>query len=335
MDDTDESQFLHHLAIACHALSDCVKDCNDLKRNIDEHGFSVEQKATELFDVMSTLQNRFTSQHNELESLRAKFVELQSEMKERDEEIVSARRNMSLLYEACTSSVAEIEGMSDIYPSNRSYAVEHSADERIKSIVEQLVMAVKTSQNSNEGSTKELKATVLELQQELQAKDIQISTISSELSYQLRAAESSAKQLSVDLEDARMELQNLEKEVDVLHNQKKDLETQLNELKNMESVASEQHGRIEKLTDELSRKDQGELSEHFGSITCVLFTATQFHVIKNNKKTFVPLVVHTFLCVLQKLKVWCKHSMKKKKSLKSWRIKAFSWSKCCKKKNLP
>ena len=58
----------------------------------------------------------------------------------------------------------------------------------------------------------------------------------------------------------------------------------LNELKDMESMASEQHGRIEKLTDELSRKDQGELSEHFGSITYVLFTATHFHVILNNKK---------------------------------------------------
>ncbi|KAG2655990.1 nuclear mitotic apparatus protein 1-like [Panicum virgatum] len=256
MNDSDERQILHHLALACHALSDCVKDCNDIKRSIDEHGFSVEQKATELFDVMSNLQNRLTSQHNELESLRAKFVELQSEMKERDEEIVSARRNMSLLYEACTSSVAEIEGMTDIYPGNRSYAVEHSADECIKSIVEQLVLAVKTSQNSNEGSTEELKATVLELQQELQAKDIQISTISSELSYQLRVAESSAKQLSVELEDARMEVHNLAKQVDMLHNQNKALETQVNELKNMESVASEQHGRIKKLTDELSRKDQ-------------------------------------------------------------------------------
>jgi golgin subfamily B member 1 len=60
-DDTDVSQFLHQLAIACHALSNCVKDCNDLKRNIDEHDFSVEQKATELFDVMSTLKTRFTS----------------------------------------------------------------------------------------------------------------------------------------------------------------------------------------------------------------------------------------------------------------------------------
>jgi chromosome segregation ATPase len=116
-------------------------------------------------------------------------------------------------------------------------------------------MAVKTSQNSNEGSTKELKAIVLELQQELQAKDVQISTISSDLSCQLKVAESSAKQFSVDIEDARMKLQNLEKEADVLQNQKKDLETQLNELKNMESMASEQRGRIEKLTDELSRKD--------------------------------------------------------------------------------
>ncbi|XP_062224074.1 COP1-interactive protein 1 isoform X2 [Phragmites australis] len=250
MDDTDERQLLHHLAIACHALSDCVNDCNDLKRSIDEHGFSVEQKATELFDVMSNLQNRFTSQHNELESLREKLVELQSEMKEKDDEIVSMRTNMSLLYEACTSSVAEVEGMTVIYPVNRSYV------DCIKSIVEQLVVTVKTYRNSNEGSTKELKATVLELQQELQVKDVQISTISSELSSQLREAESSAKQLSVELEDARMELCNLEKQVDVLHNQKKALETQVNDLKDMEAVASEQHGRMKELTDELSRKDQ-------------------------------------------------------------------------------
>ncbi|GJM90201.1 hypothetical protein PR202_ga06459 [Eleusine coracana subsp. coracana] len=89
MADTDERQILHHLAIACHVLSDCLKDCNDLKRSIDEHGFSVEQKATELFDVMSNLQNRFISQHNELESLREKIVGLQSEMKHKDEEINS------------------------------------------------------------------------------------------------------------------------------------------------------------------------------------------------------------------------------------------------------
>ncbi|KAL6629826.1 hypothetical protein ACP70R_029591 [Stipagrostis hirtigluma subsp. patula] len=256
MDDPDERQILHHLAITCHALSDCVKDCNDLKRSIDEHGFSVEQKATELFDVMSNLQNRFTSQNNQLESLREKFVELQTEMKEKDEEIVSMRRNMSLLYEACTSSVAEIEGMTGIGPGNRGYFVEHSADDYIKSIIEQLVVAVKNSRNSNEGSTKELKDTILELQQELQAKDVQISTMSSELSSQIREAESSAKQLSLELEGARIEVHNLEKQVDVLHNQKRALETQVSEIKDMEAVASEQHGRINELIDELSRKDQ-------------------------------------------------------------------------------
>ncbi|KAL6600419.1 hypothetical protein ACP70R_045219 [Stipagrostis hirtigluma subsp. patula] len=256
MDDLDESQILHHLAITCHALSDCVKDCNDLKRSMDEHAFLVEQKATELFDVMSNLQNRFSSQTNELQSLREKFVELQSEMKEKDDEIVSMRRNMSLLYEACTNSIAEIEGMTGIGPGNRSYFVEHSPDDYIKSMVEQLVVAVKTSRNSNEGSKKELKATILELQQDLQAKDVQIGTIASELSSQIREAESSAKQLSLALEDARMEVRSLEKQVDVLHNQKKALETQVNEIKDMEVVASEQHGRIQELTDELSRKDQ-------------------------------------------------------------------------------
>lgn len=170
-------------------------------------------------------------------------------------------RNMSLLYEACTSSVAEIEGMSDIYRGSQSYGIEHSAIDHIKSIVDQLVASVKTSQNGSEGSTKELKAIVLELQQELQAKDVQISTISSELSSQIREGESYAKQLSIDLENARMEVRDLEKQVDVLHNEKKALETQVNDLKDMESVASEQHGRIKELTDELSKKDQGKLLE--------------------------------------------------------------------------
>jgi golgin subfamily B member 1 len=261
MTDADERQFLHHLATACNALSDCIKDCNDLKRSIDEHGFSVEQKASELFDVMSNLQNRFTSQHNELESLREEFVDLQLEMKQKDEEIVSMHRKMSLLYEACTSSIAEIEGMGDIYLGNQSYGVECSVDDCIKSIVDQLAASVKTSRGSNEGSTKELKAIVLELQQELQAKDVQISTISSELSSQIREGESYAKQLSVELEDVRTEVHDLEKQVDELHDQKKALETQVNDLKDMETVASDQHKKIKDLTDELSRKDQGKLLE--------------------------------------------------------------------------
>ncbi|CAM0946888.1 unnamed protein product [Alopecurus aequalis] len=258
-DDTDGSQILHHLAIACHAVSDCVKDCNDLKRNIDEHGFSVDQKATELSGIMSNLQSRFTSQNNELESLKENIVVLQSEIKEKDEENLSMRRNMSLLYEACSTSISEIEGLTGMGSGSRSYSVGQnhlSSYDHIKSVAEQLGAAVKTTRYSNEGNTKELKATVLELQQELQGKDVQISTISSELASQIREAESYAKQLSVELEDARMEIHNLEKHVEMLLNQKKALEAQASERKDLETVASEQHGRIKELTDELSRKDQ-------------------------------------------------------------------------------
>ncbi|KAL5213073.1 hypothetical protein ABZP36_023920 [Zizania latifolia] len=259
MDNADETQILHHLAIACHAVADCVKDCNDLKRRIHEHGFSVDQKAAELFDVMSNLQNKFTSQNNELGSLRDNIVELQSEIKQRDEDILSMHRNMSLLYEACTSSVAEIEGMTGIESGNQSCSIvqKHlSADDHIKSVVNQLVAAIKTTQNSNEGNTKELKANVLELQQELQEKHIQISTISAELASHVREAECSTKQLSVELENSRMEVHNLQKHAETLLNQKNTLETQVSELKDMEGVAHEQHGRIKELSDELSRKDQ-------------------------------------------------------------------------------
>jgi chromosome segregation ATPase len=262
VDDTDGSQVLHNLAIACHAVSDCVKDCNDIKRNIDEHGFSIVQKATELSGIMSNLQSRFTSQNNELESLKENIAELKSEIKEKEEESLSMRRNMSVLYEACSTSISEIEGMTGMGSGNRSYSLGQnhlSSYDHIKSVVEQLGAAVKTTRYSNEGNTKELKATVLELQQELQEKDVQISTISSELASQIREAESYAKQLSVELEDARIEIHNLEKHVEMLLNQKKALETEASELKDLETVASEQHGRIKELTDELSRKDQGEL----------------------------------------------------------------------------
>ncbi|KAG8069753.1 hypothetical protein GUJ93_ZPchr0006g44939 [Zizania palustris] len=259
MDNADETQILYHFAIACHAVADCLKDCNDLKRMIHEHGFSVDQKAAELFDVMSNLQNKFTSQNNELRSFRDNIVELQSEIKQRDEEILSMHRNMSLLYEACTSSVAEIEGMTGIESGNQSCSIvqKHlSADDHIKSVVNQLVAAIKITQNSNEGSTNELKANVLELQQELQEKHIQISTISAELASHVREAECSAKQLSVELENSRMEVHNLQKHAETLLNQKNTLETQVSELKDMEGVAHEQHGRIKELSDELSRKDQ-------------------------------------------------------------------------------
>uniref|UniRef100_A0A0E0G173 Uncharacterized protein n=1 Tax=Oryza nivara TaxID=4536 RepID=A0A0E0G173_ORYNI len=259
LDNADETQILHHLATACHAVADCVNDCNDLKSRIHEHGFSVDRKAADLFNVMSNLQNKFTSQNTELESLRENIIELQSEIKQRDEEILSMRRNLSLLYEACTSSVSEIEGMTGIESGDHSCSVVQnhlSADDHIKSVVNQLVAAIKTTQNSNEGNTKELKATVLELQQELQEKHIQISTISAELASQVKEAESSAKQLSVELENARMEIHNLEKHSEMLLNQKKNLETQVSELKDMEAVAHDQHGRIKDLSDELSKKDQ-------------------------------------------------------------------------------
>jgi hypothetical protein len=29
------------LLVACHAVSDCVNDCNDLRKNIDEHVFFI------------------------------------------------------------------------------------------------------------------------------------------------------------------------------------------------------------------------------------------------------------------------------------------------------
>lgn len=59
------------------------------------------------------------------------------------------------------------------------------------------------------------------MQQELQEKDVQISTIGSEIASQKREAESYAKQFSVELEGARMEVRNLEKHVEILFNQRK------------------------------------------------------------------------------------------------------------------
>ncbi|KAI4963679.1 hypothetical protein ZWY2020_011208 [Hordeum vulgare] len=87
VNDTDGTQILHHLAIACHAVSDCVKDCNDLKWNI----------------------NRFTSQNNELESLRENILELQSEIKEKEEESSSLRRNLSVELEDARMQVHNLE----------------------------------------------------------------------------------------------------------------------------------------------------------------------------------------------------------------------------------
>ncbi|TVU19216.1 hypothetical protein EJB05_35354, partial [Eragrostis curvula] len=235
------------LAVA-YTLSDCIKDCNDIKRSIDEHGFSVEQKATELFDVMSNLQNKFTSQHNVVETLREKLSGLQSEMKEKDKEIISMQRNMSLLYETCTSSVAKIEAMSDVCPGNRSY------EECIKLIVDQLV----ASQNSKDGRIKELTNELSRKDQEIDSlmqaldeeeKELEVlENKSNHLDQLLQEKEFTLKSLEVSRTKALAKLAMTVEKFDELHSLSESL---LAEVENLQTQLQERDAEVTRSTNEL------------------------------------------------------------------------------------
>ena len=92
-------------------------------------------------------------------------------------------------------------------------------------MIKQLSVAINTTRYSKAEKIKKLMVTVLQLQQERQGKKSANQQNHTGDCIPVKSKpESYAKQLSLGLEDARVEERNLEKHVEILLNQKKALE---------------------------------------------------------------------------------------------------------------
>ncbi|KAG1331963.1 centromere-associated protein E [Cocos nucifera] len=282
----DDSSIAEHLAITGHSVFECLRQCDELKRNIHKHSLSVDQQATLLLQIMETVQRKLASQREGSDSLKRDLNELELVIKEKDNQICSMSRNLSLLYEACSSSISEIENGKAQIVENSLPSGEHSlektgtvlklpsytnnqehpdgytysfTDDCIRSMADKLLSAVKGTSIVNEmagGTRRELKATILDLQREIQEKDIQMNRICEELVSQIRDAEAATRRSSSDLDSAKTKIHNLEKQVEVLEKDNKLLELRVHEVKDLEDSLHELQGKIKSLTDALTAKDQ-------------------------------------------------------------------------------
>ncbi|WOK96337.1 golgin subfamily B member 1 isoform X2 [Canna indica] len=274
----EEYSTVENLAFAVQCVLECLSECNELKTKIHKHSFSFEEQARRLLKNMEFIKRKFSSQKEEYESLKGEVAKLELTIKSKENEISSVRRNLSLLCEACNNLITEIEngksGIADnehatlggqfVTKSGKSPSETFGlvyvdgntplpTDNAIRSLVDKLFFIVRGTR-SNE--TTELKATILELQRELQEKDVHTSTVASELVSQIRDAEAAAKRSFTELDSAKLTICSLEKQVETLEKDNRSLESRIDELRDLESSLNELNGRITSLNDELTSKDQ-------------------------------------------------------------------------------
>ncbi|KAJ1698239.1 hypothetical protein LUZ63_006751 [Rhynchospora breviuscula] len=208
----------------------CAQELHDLKISIDNAASLVDQKGSHLLRSMSFAQK-------ELESLQSDVNKLRTEMREKEEEKSLLSHNLSLLYESCSRIIDEAEADLTNRPWRDLQATPLMNEDHIQSLVERLVGAIRS-----EVRTKELKSTIMELQRELQEKDLQVSRISSELSSQIR--------------DSEEKVRELEKQVEAMGSEKAALQLHVNQLQDVEFSSNQLRERVSYYTDILAKKEQ-------------------------------------------------------------------------------
>jgi len=266
-----------------------MSEYDDLKGKVHQYVFSIHQQENYLSVILETVKRKFDSQKEYSESLKRELTSLELAIKEKETEIYSMHKNVCLLYEACSCSVAEIENRKaqtvgssfapEAHVSEKSSramtlpgyldAKEHAdghivpfTEHSVRVIADSLLSAIQSStniSNTAEGNQRQLKATILDLQRELQEKDIEMKRTSEDFVSQIRDAEAVAKRSLTDVDSARAQVFSLEKKLSEMENDKQLLELRISKLKDCEASSQQLQVRVKSLTDLLATKDQGYL----------------------------------------------------------------------------
>nr|CAD1825448.1 unnamed protein product [Ananas comosus var. bracteatus] len=244
---SDDSSIVEHVATVHNAVIECMSEFDHLKRNVDHHTSSIDQHAMRLLKSVEFVQTKVASEKEKTVSLKRDLLGLESRMKEKEAESFSTQKNLSLLYEACSTSLAEIGSLTSGESLRNTGHLISLTDNEIRLIADRLMATIKGISNKSE---------ITELQRQLQEKDIQMNQICTELVSQIRDAETVAKKFSVDLDYAKEKIHNLEKQIEAKENDKRILEQRVKELEGMEALSTELQVKFKSLTDVLTAKDQ-------------------------------------------------------------------------------
>ncbi|XP_062021395.1 trans-Golgi network-localized SYP41-interacting protein 1-like [Rosa rugosa] len=260
-----------------HYVQDLMTEIGVLKEKLDEHSMSLHEKTSSVPRLVAIVRGEITSKNESFEALRRDFLQMEMVKKEKDKELVVLHRNAAVLFEACTSSAVEINRRKDELMGN-SWAVgdlgmtsktaelpafrgegELYSEESVRSVADWLLSAASDFATLTaeivEGSQKEMKLTISNLQKELQEKDVQKERIFMELVSQIKEAEDTASSYSVDLESSKTLVYDLEKQLEAMKGERNLLEQRVKELEDGHATSDELQQRVRTLTDELAAKD--------------------------------------------------------------------------------
>ncbi|KAF9612958.1 hypothetical protein IFM89_004661 [Coptis chinensis] len=263
------------LGIAGHTLQECTREVDGLREKCYKHSVSCEHHAKRMSRSMEAIHKEIVSRRDYWDSSKRELTDLEFMRKEKEAEIIMMRRKIALLHKACTNSILEIEnrkaqlvrdGLHVDGKNGMEFKVPTTVDgqaslteEAISCIADTLLLAVKDSASIHaevvKNSQKELKTTISNLQ-EFQENGIQKNRICAELVSQIKKAEADAKTYLVDLQSSNAQVENLEKRLEALQNERGVLELRIKEFQNGETSSMWLQERIKSLTDLLSAKGQ-------------------------------------------------------------------------------
>ncbi|KAF2283560.1 hypothetical protein GH714_011986 [Hevea brasiliensis] len=114
VDFSSETNMLEHLdddfiSEVCSSLQEFIKEIAAVNKMLHEHTATFHKQASSLSKLMGSTCRDMSSQKESFEAMKQGVKLIESNGKEKDMEIVTLRRNIALLHEACTRSLMEIE----------------------------------------------------------------------------------------------------------------------------------------------------------------------------------------------------------------------------------
>ncbi|KAF9661989.1 hypothetical protein SADUNF_Sadunf18G0006600 [Salix dunnii] len=261
----------------CNTVQELMTEIDAVKVILGKHSGALHDQARNLSKLIGTLHREMISQKESFEALERENKDIKSAEKEKEKEIAVLHRNISLLYEACTNTFMEIENrkaevsgnalasgdmVMNWKPARFADGGGHNfpSEEHFKTMAERLFMAVKEfvsiKGDITEGEKKEMKVMISNLQKELQEKDIQRERICMELVTQIKEAESAVTSYSLDLQSSRTRIYDLEKQVDVMEEERELMDQRVKELQDGQAISADLQERVRSLTDVLAAKEQ-------------------------------------------------------------------------------
>ncbi|KAK6158736.1 hypothetical protein DH2020_006050 [Rehmannia glutinosa] len=220
-----------------------MTEIGSLRERLYNHSHLLQEEASQLSEVLMDVHREYTSQKELCESMNRDLKKLKLIEKEKESESHILRGNISCLYETCASAISDIENWKDRVVGNAlaSRTLERDLKTQIhieveNSFTNDIHIFDEEERAPGEGHTKE--------------------RICMELVNQIKEAETNAKNYLHDLQQARVELHDSQRQLDVMAEERKVLELRMKELQHQETNSIDLEQKVNSLTDALAAKVQ-------------------------------------------------------------------------------